>query len=657
MAKFVIECPRCGTFHKVSTSIFAKRNVECDCGYTINIKEERCVTRVCPHCKNTVVYDQAKSTSAICPVCKGQLVTEESMKHVSQIMCPSCSCELTVDKNATTYECPLCETKIDVQQQLKKQQIRKEGVISVIKYEGPNDVFVWKHPIEDFNLGSQLIVHESQEALFFKDGKALDLFGAGRYTLATNNIPLLKDLYKIPGNVEAVFHSEVYFVNLVTHMGIKWGTDSKVRMFDPLSGMHLEIGACGNFNLQVVDSRKFVVKLVGTTAGLNQNDLIDTVDVVSTDGGKYFTTSVLIGKFKSLIISKVKSFLAKTIRENDINILEVDEHIDLISQVLKSKINEVLKDYGLHMPEFFITTVLTPDDDPNFRRMKEQYAERYLKVQQERILIAEAEVAQQRKLIEAQTMAQEEIIAAQAQAEAYRLQAQAEAQEMQMKGYTYQQETQRQVATAAVQNMPNGGGIGGGTGDGGMTGMLGGMVNLGVGLGVMGEVVGQVKNAVNPMINAGQQIAGSMSASGWNCSCGQANIQTPFCPVCGNKKVEPNAQTGWTCTCGQTNIQTPFCPNCGSKKKEEPSGWTCTCGQENIKTPFCPSCGSKKVEEPVGWTCECGQTNIQTPFCPACGSKKKEEPVGWTCECGQENIQTPFCPACGKKKEEEVNEE
>ena len=232
-----------------------------------------------------------------------------------------------------------------------------------------------------------------------------------------------------------------------------------------------------------------------------------------------------------------------------------------MKKTLKTKINEVLKEYGLYMPEFFVTTIVTPDDDPNFRRMKEQYAERYLKVQQERILIAEAEVAQQRKILEAQTHAQEEIIAAQAQAEAYRLQAQAEAQEMQMKGYTYQQETQREVAKAAVSNMPNGGGEGAG-----VSGMLGGMVNLGVGLGVMGEVVGQVKNAVNPMMNAGQQIATTMSENGWNCACGATNIQTPFCPQCGSKKVE--APQGWDCACGEKNVQTPFCPVCGTKKEE-----------------------------------------------------------------------------------------
>ena len=76
-------------------------------------------------------------------------------------------------------------------------------ILKIIKYEGGPDQIVWKHPAEDFNTGSQLIVHESQEALFFKNGQALDLFGPGRYTLSTQNIPLLSKLINLPTGGES----------------------------------------------------------------------------------------------------------------------------------------------------------------------------------------------------------------------------------------------------------------------------------------------------------------------------------------------------------------------------------------------------------------------------------------------------------------------
>ena len=152
------------------------------------------------------------------------------------------------------------------------EKVKREGLASIIKYEGDNETLVWKHPIEDFNMGSQLIVHESQEAIFFRDGQALDLFGPGRYTLETQQLPILEKLYDLPTNPEGTFHSEVYFINKTVQMSIKWGTPDKVRFIDPLTSAPLEIGASGELNLQVQDARKLLVKLVGTQRGIAWGD-------------------------------------------------------------------------------------------------------------------------------------------------------------------------------------------------------------------------------------------------------------------------------------------------------------------------------------------------------------------------------------------------
>ena len=581
MAKFIIECPHCGAYQTASTSFFARNVLECKCGKLIEVNKDRYTIRTCPHCGNSVMYDQAKGDKAVCPICKEKLVTEDSKSAIAHIHCPSCACDLQVDKNATAYECPLCKTKVDVQEQIKKEQITSKGLASVIKYEGSNDVLVWKHPIEDFNLGSQLIVHESQEAIFFRDGQALDLFGAGRYTLATQKLPLLEKLYKLPTNGTEVFHSEVYFINLVTQTGIKWGTDSKVRMFDPASGLSVEIGACGEFTLRVSNSRKLLLKLVGTTSVLKNEDLLSSSP---------FSVKTLTGKFKGLIVSKVKTILAKVIRENSINILEVDSYLEVIAQNLKEEVNKVLDDYGLNIPEFYVSSILTPDDDPNFKRMKEQYAEQYLLVRDEQIKKNIALAEQQRRIVEAQTGAQVDIIQAQAQAEAYRLQAEAEAKEMQMKGYTYQQETQRQVGVAAMQNVGNGGN---GTINGGVSSIVADMANLGIGLGVAGQVVSSIKENVTPLITP--NTISQQNNIGWDCACGTKNINSMFCPNCGTKKTE--VKTGWDCACGTKNITSMFCPNCGQKKVESKTTWVCpNCGKTDIESKFCPECGTKKGE-------------------------------------------------------------
>ena len=580
MSKFVIECPSCGKYTQASTNLFARKKIDCTCGYTIHVKTDKMTSRVCPHCGNNVIFDQSKGEKALCPVCKEKINTSDSIFNKVEFTCPSCSCNLSADKNAEHYTCPLCETVIDVQAQVAKEKVKNQGLASVIKYEGDNQTFVWKHPIEDFNLGSQLIVHESQEAVFFRDGEALDLFGAGRYTLSTQNLPLLENLYKLPVNADTIFHSEVYFVNLTTQMGIKWGTDSKVRMFDPATGLHVELGACGEFSLRVCDSRKLLLKLVGTASEFRWGDVID---------GAY-SLKPTVAKFKALVMNRVKSNLARIIKEQNINILEVDEHIDRISESLRTVINETLTEYGLFMPEFFVTAIMTPDDDPNFVRLKQQHADMYLKVREEQILKAEALASAERQTIEAQTAARMKIIGAQGDAEAYKLKASAEAEEMRMKGYTYQQETARQVGLGAVENM--GGSAGGGLGD---------LAGLGVSLGAMGSVINMTKDALNPMANTasvmGNHVSGLMQGTDtWDCTCGNKNITGNFCNMCGAKKPEPVSDT-WDCACGNKNITGNFCNMCGAKKPEPVSDtWDCTCGNKNITGDFCNNCGKKRGE-------------------------------------------------------------
>ena len=147
MGKFIIECPRCGSYQEASTSFFARKLLECKCGKVIDVKKDRYTVKECPHCGNTVLYDQAKGHKANCPICHQKLMTEDSMKNFETVSCPSCSCELQVNKSATTYTCPLCNEHIDVQKVIEKEKIKAKGLASVIKYEGSNNVLVWKHPI------------------------------------------------------------------------------------------------------------------------------------------------------------------------------------------------------------------------------------------------------------------------------------------------------------------------------------------------------------------------------------------------------------------------------------------------------------------------------------------------------------------------------
>lgn len=584
MAKFFIECPSCGKYAEAKTGFFAKKKIPCSCGYTIDVRTEKLASCICPHCGNNVVFDQSKGEKAKCPVCHEPVNLAADRSQNAEFSCAQCGVRLSTNKAAETYKCPVCDFENNVAERLKSEEIRKDGLASVIKYEGDNETLIWKHPIEDFGFGSQLIVHESQEAVFFRDGQALDLFGAGRYTLETQQLPLMGKFYNLPVDNTGSLHSEVYYINLTTQMGIKWGTDVKVRLFDPASGLHVELGASGEFNIRVADSRKLLLKVVGTADSLSQAELM------GDKNGK--------GAFRAMIMTQVKAHLAQAIRENSISVLEIDEHLIELSETLRTSINEYLEKYGLFMPEFFVSRIVTPDEDPDFKRMKRQYAEEHLLVRQEQIRQKEAEAAAERMAVEARTAARMKIIDAQgdaealkiqkaAEAEAYKLQAEAEAAGMRMKGYTYQQETSRMVGMEAMKN-----GI---TGDGGAAGGIGDIAGLGIALGAAGSIANIAKESILPVIDSAAETGrslGTPALDGWSCpECGRTGITTNFCPDCGAKR--PVIKTGWDCpNCGKSGITTNFCPDCGTKRQAQT--WDCSCGEKNISSRFCPNCGKER---------------------------------------------------------------
>ena len=320
-------------------------------------------------------------------------------------------------------------------------------IVDIIKYEGDNTTFIWKHPCEDFNTMTQLIVHESQEAIFFMNGQALDLFGPGRYTLETQNIPLIGKAMRIPTDGKTPFHCEVYFINKTEQMAIKWGTDSKVQFMEPTYNFPISIGASGEMALRVEDSRKLLVKLVGTENNLGQQGLM-----------KYF---------RAVLMTKVKSYLAQVIREQKISIFEIDEKLDEISKTLHIMLQPDFLEYGVALERFFITVIVKPDGDASYEKFKSLHFRQYAD-------IAEAKLRQQTAVIDAETRAQQTVIESQALATK-------RAQE----GYTYQQERGFDVAQDVAQNEA-----------------VGQFTNMGVGLGTMAGVGGAVGGVVGGAVNS-----------------------------------------------------------------------------------------------------------------------------------------------------------
>ena len=611
MGKFAIECPKCKSINQASTFLFAKKVIKCgSCGEEIDVKASRLTSKVCPGCGNVIVCDQAKLKDKKCPICGKELsaMTATAEYKIITVNCPQCSCAIEVDKTKTTATCPICDCEFDVQKEIAKEKLQSNTGISVIQYEGDNSTFIWKYPNENFNMGSQLIVHSSQDAIFFLDGAALDTFGPGRYTLETQNIPLLKGVHNLSDDSRGAFHSEVYFINKTTQMGIKWGTDSRVRFIDPLTGIPLDIGASGEMNLQVADSRKLLLKLVGTMKGINWD---------SDASG--FSRS-LKACFRAPIVAEVKTYLASVIKEKKINIFEIDSYMSSLSEALKEKISPKLEEYGLIIPEFYITTISLPEEDKNFKDIRTLISQAYIGVRAEEVRTDIAKAEQQRKLVEAQTQAQLEMIKAQGSAEALRMTGMAEAEVMRAKGYSHKDEIEADVQKAYASGIGRFGANSASSTGGGVSSD---MVNLLMGMKVAGIMGDKLEGAMNNTNHAVSPTTDSAPlAEIWDCSCGKKNIIGKFCPECGKAKPD---KASWDCAnCGAKGITSKFCPECGTPKPEKTS-WDCpNCGIKDITSKFCPECGTSKTEKAT-WDCSnCGTKGITSKFCPDCGKTKPE---------------------------------
>jgi len=222
------------------------------------------------------------------------------------------------------------------------------AIIDRIKHDGSPELLVWKYrtennPKDNITMGAQLIVNESQEAIFFKGGQALDVFGPGTHTLSTKNLPLLGKLVNLPFGGETPFTAEIYYVNQVSRLDYKWGTLTPIPVEDPKYGVLVPVGCFGQFGLRVADSRLFVTQIVGTMPEWKGNMVLEY--------------------FRGVILTRVKDSVAKYVVERNLSIATITTRIDEISQLVEERLRDEFAKYGLELLKFFITSITIPTED------------------------------------------------------------------------------------------------------------------------------------------------------------------------------------------------------------------------------------------------------------------------------------------------------
>ncbi len=230
------------------------------------------------------------------------------------------------------------------------------AIIDRVKYDGPGNILVWRYPPDDLSWGTQVIVNQAQEAIFFKGGQALDVMGPGTHTLRTANIPLLRTLIKVPFGGETPFAAEIYYVNKAVNLDVKWGTNSPIPVLDPKFNVFLPVRAFGQFGIQVSDSRAFVTLLSATNP--------------------QFTTDQLSNYFRGVLLTKAKDYIAETIIKEKINLLEIAAHLEEMSGALQTKLSQDFAAYGVKLVNFYLNSVDVPEDDETVVRLKKALSDK-----------------------------------------------------------------------------------------------------------------------------------------------------------------------------------------------------------------------------------------------------------------------------------------
>lgn len=222
-----------------------------------------------------------------------------------------------------------------------KTPAAKHTIVEVIKYDGPNDILIWKHPNEDFNTNTQLIVGPSQEALFIKGGQVLGRFVSGTYTLDTKNYPFIRSLVGLVTGGVSPFRCAVYYVNKVYSMGIDWGTDTPISVVDPIYHVPIDIRSYGDFSVQVENGQKLMERLVGATDGFSHQEI------------RQF--------FGNMMATQVRGVISGTMLERQLSPIGIDAHLAEMSAAATDKVCALFEPYGMAVRHFTIAAITAPE--------------------------------------------------------------------------------------------------------------------------------------------------------------------------------------------------------------------------------------------------------------------------------------------------------
>ena len=230
------------------------------------------------------------------------------------------------------------------------------ATIDLVKWESTPGILAYKYPSQELATWTQLIVNESQEAFVVLGGVYDGPFGAGRHALETQNLPGVRSRLGLPFGGRSPFSAEVWFVNRLVKLDVTWGTPDPILLQDPKFGLVVPVRAFGQYGLEISDSKRFLLKIVGAQPSFGVERL------------KEYLAGILT--------VRIKQAIASAIIEREISVLETSLHLESISHDIGVSVNEAVSEYGLRISQFSVRSINVPENDAAVQKLQEAFGDK-----------------------------------------------------------------------------------------------------------------------------------------------------------------------------------------------------------------------------------------------------------------------------------------
>ena len=225
--------------------------------------------------------------------------------------------------------------------------------IRTVESKSSNDYLIWKYPNREIEVGSQVIVNESEEALLFENGQLIEILDAGRHVIESGNIPGMDGIIRRSIGNNSPIKIDVWFVSKVVSTDYKWGVQLQVK--DNTHQLIVPVGSYGSILLRIEDPASLVLQVVGKKKEMSKDELKDFL--------------------MPSIERSLKEYIAEKIKEGTLDVFNIETILVEASNQTKDSLEVLFERFGLKVIEFFIQGIEVIGDNPEYKKIKESLAD------------------------------------------------------------------------------------------------------------------------------------------------------------------------------------------------------------------------------------------------------------------------------------------